>query len=212
MFYSIYNKTIEPIDTLPKEDLRRFLYWATSTEINKAKTLCKEIKGWFDNENLLEIDNQCGAVKKEKLDISKNKHELGIEDFVTIQLKNDILIKLDEKILKKITNLLNQWFNKKTIDLNAQDWYICKYNEKIILLFSIIKFNNIRYLYNLVLTGTRKKINIDYNALKSVMNTFNIKSIYINNTEYINDSAIKYYTDVGLKINKQNNISILSFL
>ena len=216
----ILGKIYEPneIVKLSNEELRNFLYWSTDTDIKTAKPLCKKIKDWFQYNNLLEIDNQCGAVKKEKMDVSKNKPDLNYTDFSIIELDKQKLESIDDKKIKTLTTKLNKWFGINTIDLlDKNEWYICIYNNKIILLASIIKINNIKYINNLVFNGSGKKLNIDSKALQSLMLFTNIKKVYINNIDYKNEPySIKYYTDVGLVKeqeirNKDNIFSIYTF-
>ena len=216
IFEYIYGD-IDNADNFSNQKLRNFLYWSTSPEIKTAKTLCKEIKDWFEKNNLLEIDNQCGAVKKEKMDAVKNKPELTFENFITSIITKKVKSEIfDNKKQdnKKLINLIRNSFGIKTKDLQFIDTlypdmqsYVCRYNGKIILLASIIEIGNKNYINNLLFTGTGKKTKIDSLALNSLFNSIDIYEVVISKNLKNYHRITSYYNNIGLLLRSDlNNI------
>jgi len=215
------------LNNFSNQKLRNFLYWSTTPEIKTAKNLCKEIKDWFEKNNLLEIDNQCGAVKKDKMETLKIKPELTFDNFIPSIINKKVKTEIFENKNPKNTKLIQlirKWFGIRDKDFQFintlypdEQSYVCKYrnNDKIILIASIIKIDNKEYINNLLFTGSGKKTNIDFLALTSLMKSVDINQVVIykntNNYEIIKS----YYNKIGLVReqvhNKYDNILILSF-
>lgn len=207
------------LNKFSNQKLRNFLYWSTTPEIKTAKNLCKEIKDWFEKNNLLEIDNQCGAVKKEKMETVKIKPELTFDNFIPSIINKKVKTEIFEN--KKLIQLIRKWFDIRDKELQFintlypdEQSYVCRYRikDKIILIASKIQIDNKNYINNLLFTGTGKKTNIDFLALTSLMKAIDIHEVVIYKNTKNYDIIKSYYNKIGL-VREQvgNTYNILSF-
>lgn len=61
------TKYSKPEDTVDEESMHRFLHWKNQIRVN----LCKTIKEWFERNNLIEENFDCGTQKKQRVNFGK---------------------------------------------------------------------------------------------------------------------------------------------
>jgi len=164
---SIFTK--EEIDEGTDDDLRRMLYWGT-TKAEKGnrggKPICEAMRKWFEENNLLEIDHQCGKAGKAKTTtVSK---PAGKAKETTYRIETFIPSKQEEEFKaysKEISRLMGECFNEKKYkpEINDNMW-IMVFSRKKLVGFMTIDNKNI--ISNVCVAKNYRRNNIAMNAMK----------------------------------------------
>jgi len=157
-------------DKTDKEELRRILYWGTSKKEKGSrgiKQICIALRTWLEENNLLEIDNQCGVQGKKKIgkvieEEKTSERVFRVETF--IPSKDDVKFKA---YIKDITKLMGECFGsdykkyKPPIDDNT---WIMVFSKKKLVGFIMVDKKNV--LWNVCVAKNYRRQGIAKEAMK----------------------------------------------
>jgi hypothetical protein len=190
-----------------KNTLRRILYWSLSKKDggNKGiKPICEAMKRWFEENNLLEIDTQCGVQGKRKImDIEEkeSKKLFRIEAYVPLQ--NEENFKAYSKIITKLMKeCLEVEKFKPVIDNNT--WVLIFMKTKMIGCMMIDENKN---LTNVCIGKTYRKPSVADEAIKEAMSV--VQAIVRGNPSLVIESwrpkkLVDMYLSFGFEISKSD--------
>jgi len=188
-----------------KEEMRRLLYWGTTKKEkgNRGiKPICESLKTWFEQNNLLEIDNQCGVQGKKKLGTTKddkNERVFRIETFVPS--KDEVRFKA---YAKDIAKLMGECFDMKKYKAPIDDnTWIMVFSRKKLVGFIMVDQNN--NLWNVCVTKNYRRQGIAKEAMKQATQFvcgLNGKSpsLMVDNRNKDAKKLIRMYNSFGFEI------------
>lgn len=195
-----------------KEEIRRILYWGTPKKEkgNRGiKPICEALRSWFKENNLLEIDNQCGVQGKKKLGISakeekKTERVFRVETFVPSKDEAKF-----NAYSKDIAKLMGECFDikKYKAPIDANTW-IMVFSRKKLVGFIMVDKNNI--LWNVCVAKNYRRQGIAKEAMKQATQyVCNIKgdspSLYVDNRNKDAKKLIRMYNSFGFEIVKSDD-------
>lgn len=197
-------------DESDKEELRRLLYWGTPKKEkgNRGiKPLCIALREWFENNNLLEIDNQCGVQGKKKLG-TDSKHEKSQKTFRVEMIVPSKNKEVFNAYTKDIAKLMGECFDIKKyrapIDDNA---WIMVFSRKKLVGFIMVDKENV--LWNVCVSKNYRRQGIAKEAMKQATSfVCDIKgdspSLYVDNRNKDAKKLIRMYNSFGFEIVKSD--------
>jgi ribosomal protein S18 acetylase RimI-like enzyme len=199
-------------DPSDKEELRRILYWGTPKKEkgNRGiKPICEALRKWFEENNLLEIDNQCGVQGKKKVstilkDNAKKERVFRVEMFVPS--KDETRFKAHAK---DITKLMGECFDLKKYKVPIDDnTWIIVFSKKKLVGFIMIDKKNI--LWNVCVAKNYRRQGIAKEAMKeATRHICNIKgeapSLLVDNRNKDAKKLIRMYNSFGFEVIKSDD-------
>lgn len=195
-----------------REEIRRILYWGTSKKDNGnrgIKPICEALRAWFEANNLLEIDNQCGVQGKKKIgtatkQTSKAEKVFRVEMFVPS--KDEVRFRA---YTKDITKLMGECFDIKKYSAPIDDnTWIMVFSKKKLVGFIMVDKENI--LWNVCVAKNYRRQGIANQAMKQATQyVCNVKgespSLFVDNRNKDAKKLIRMYTSFGFEIVKSDD-------
>lgn len=197
-------------ETPDKEELRRILYWGTTAKeggIKGIKPICNALRTWFEENGLLEIDNQCGVQGKNKTGAAQDKkitdkteteREFGIEQIIPSKQEAKFLGYVD-----KISKLMKECFGTEKYKPSIDDsTWILVFSKKNLVGFVTVDENNT--LWNVCVAKNYRRQNIARQAMKKATEfVCNIKgkspSLLVDNRGKNATTLIRMYKSFGFE-------------
>lgn len=198
------------IVNIDKDNLRRVLYYGkTKNEggIKNTISLCSVIQKWMKDNNILEIDNECGVQGKIKKAVEKIESK---DEELKIDIKLLKASKLDEEFKKNTKNIsimMKECFKDNfDVEYNENIWITAFIEDKLVGFLSIDK-NNI--IWNVCvgkkyrLKGIAKKIISE--AIKKVCSERKLPILKVDKSKKTYKKLIGMYKKFGFIIDDDIN-------
>jgi hypothetical protein len=204
--------TQEEIKNATTEDLRRMLYWGTPANeqdggIRGGIPMCKLLQSWFENNNLLEVDNLCG-VRGKKVETIKTEsktmdQKFRIETYIPNEQEQQFGAYIGDirKLMKESYNI-----EKYTPNIDNHLWIII-FSRKMVGFFSLDE-NNI--ISNLCIAKNYRRNNIAANAIKKATDYLSTirkqtPTLIVDNFSKDYKKLIRIYESFGFEIEQKND-------
>ncbi len=202
----------EEMEELDNNDLRRVLYWGTPPKekgMRRNELICGAIKTWMEQNDLLEIDMNCGVQGKKKIGtLTKNEKDKGKKVFRidTIIPARD-LARLSDTIKKDITKLMGECFGNTRYRISQDDtntWVLVFLRKKLV---GFITIDNENILWNVCVAKNYRRQGIAGQAMQiAVSNACSIRgknpSLLVDNRNKDSNKLIRLYQSFGFNIDK----------
>jgi hypothetical protein len=195
--------TDEEIDGMDRDGLRRILYWGLPPGAGGKrgiKPTCVELHDWFRDNDLLEVDNQCGVQGKVKSTTKKGP----VKKIYRIE---QLTPKVDQerfKSNKEIPRLMKECFkdDKFRYEINDDKWVLAYVRSKLVG-FIIIRQDG--KITKMCVTPNYRRENIPKDVMKSLTDFAKVKIVELENADKNYKFLVRRYKTFGFAITKDDS-------
>ena len=202
--------TEEEFKQASDDDLRRMIYWSSAKDeggIRGGKSMCLVIKNWFEENGLLEIDNQCGVQGKNKkdksIDVKDKEQVFRLEVFIPTEQGE-----LFKAHFNDISRLMSDCYNVKKFkpDLNDDLWIIA-FSKKKMVGFVTLGRNDV--ITNVCIAKNYRRSNIPISAMdqinKYICTLRKAPVIIVDNLLNDYKRLVRMYESFGFEVQQRND-------
>lgn len=207
MLSDLYEK--EELKKLSVDELRRILYWGlkpTDGGVRRVKMLCEKIQQFLINNNLQEIDTQCGVQGKRKGATPKgqNKRNFTLRTFVPKKDENEF-----KELFKDIAKSMKECFNTEKFkpELDTNTWFLVFSRKKVV---GFVMLDKEGYLHNVCVSKGYRRSGIPTEAMQMIARKiFSLKGknpiLRVENSANNFKGLVRKYKSFGFQITIADN-------
>jgi GNAT superfamily N-acetyltransferase len=200
----LYQTFKDEVKTADRDTLRRILYFGTTAKeggVRGIKPLCQVMRNWFEEKDLLEIDNQCGVQGKVKAVEGKTaKREFRLEPIVPNE-KPEVF----KGYIKDIQKSLEECFGEtKRPSLDSLLWVLIFSRKKLV---GVLCSDNKGSLSRVCVSKNYRRQGIGKEAMKQATDFIAEKykvtpMISVDNRDKNAKKLIRSYTSYGFEVSR----------